>query len=161
MPLDNISPQGSKTRRWFVVATAIATLGGVLVAFNAFFGLNLRPAWGYEIEKIQKAQTELVAGDMKIQQQIEQVQQSVQLPFKQIHELQRGQLDLRQHQIRGDQRELRRELARQRQSEQEYRTKGTPVPRWLSDAISDTEHQIEELDGEKRQVQERLIRLRE
>lgn len=137
---------------WMAGLTAVATLGGVLIALNAFTGLNLRPAWGFEVE-------ELEADSVQVQELLKRATDEREVAGKAILDLKRNQLDLKVEQIKDDQRDLRRELTRQRVQRDEYQQKAEPVPEWLNDGISDTEAQIHDLEGDKQEARDRKLEL--
>lgn len=145
-----------KRTRWtlWAVLGAIGTIGAAIIALNTFTGLNLRPAWAFEIEALtveQKQATDLL--EKAVQQQNTQ--------SRAIVDLKKGQLELRVEQIEDDQRELRRELSKQRQLSTEYEQRAEPIPGWLSDNISDTESDILKLEGEKGVARDRILELTE
>jgi hypothetical protein len=137
---------------WMAGLTAVATLGGVLIALNAFTGLNLRPAWGFEVE-------ELTADSVQVQELLRKATDEREVSGKAIIQLRRNQLDLKVEQIKDDQRELRRDLTRQRVQRDEYRQKAEPVPEWLDNGISDTDAQILELENDKKEARDRKLEL--
>jgi hypothetical protein len=137
---------------WMAGLTVVATLGGVLIALNAFTGLNLRPAWGFEIEK-------LASESVQVQELLKKATGERDLGARAIIDLKKGQLDLKVEQIRDDQRDLRRELTRQRVQRDEYQQKEEPVPEWLDDGISDTNAAIQELEDDKQEARDRKIEL--
>ena len=137
---------------WMAGLTAVATLGAVLIAVNAFTGLNLRPAWGFEVEQLE-------ADSIQVQEMLKTATGERELGAKAIINLKKGQLDLKVEQIRDDQRDLRRELTRQRVQRDEYQQKGEPVPNWLDNGISDTNAQIQELEGDKKEARDLKLEL--
>lgn len=141
-----------KSMTWMTVLGGIGAVGGALVALNAFTGLNLRPAWGYEVEN-------LLAADSEIKLQIDEATDTSVRAAQAIVELTRGQLHLKVDQITAEQRELRRELARSKASADDYKKEQGSVPEWLTDTISDTQHQLRELEGKKEQARRRLLDL--
>ncbi len=132
--------------------TVVATLGAVLIAVNAFTGLNLRPAWGFEVEQLE-------ADSIQVQELLKKATDEREVVGKAIINLTRGQLDLKVEQIRDNQRDLRRELTRQRVQRDEYQQKGEPVPDWLDNGISDTNAQIQELEGDKKEARDLKLEL--
>jgi len=122
-------------KKWTPMAVLgfIGATGATIIALNTFTGLNFRPAWGYEVEQ-------LVSDDVELQ-------------------LNKGQYELRLHQIDRERRELRRELADHQSRAQEFRNKNEPVPSWLRSTIADTETSIKELGDERRVVETKLLGL--
>jgi len=137
---------------WMAGLTVVATLGAVLIAVNAFTGLNLRPAWGFEVEKLE-------ASSVQVQELLRKATDEREVAGKAIIDLKRNQLDLKVEQIRDDQRDLRRQLTRQRVQRDVYRQKEEPVPGWLDDGISDTNAAIQELEDDKKEARDRKIEL--
>ncbi len=132
--------------------TGIATLGAAVVALNTFTGLNFRPAWGYEIEKV-------AAADVEIKQRLDRVLQIQDTTSRAIGDLKKGQLELRVKQIEREKRELRRELAGHQTRAEGFRSRSEPVPQWLLDTIADSESSIGELDQERNRVESQLLEL--
>ncbi len=137
---------------WMAGLTVVATLGGVLIALNAFTGLNLRPAWGFEVEQ-------LASESVQVQEMLKKATDERDVAAKVIINLRKGQLDLKVEQIKDDQRDLRRELTRQRVQRDEYQQKEEPVPGWLDDGISDTNAAIQELEDDKKEARDLKIEL--
>jgi len=137
---------------WMAGLTVVATLGGVLIALNAFTGLNLRPAWGFEVE-------ELEASSVQVQELLKKATDEREVAGKVIIDLKKNQLDIKVEQIKDNQRELRRDLTRQRVLRDEYQQKEEPVPDWLSDGISDTDTQIQELEDDKQEARDLKLEL--
>lgn len=140
------------TFNWMVVLGGIGTIGGALLAINAFTGLNLRPAWGFEVDKLQQQQ-------MRIEQIIERSSQQVEHSARNILNLNRKQIELRIKQIEFDRREARRELTEFQVQAEKYRSEGHPVPGFINVGISDTRERLHRLDEEKKDAQARLLQL--
>lgn len=139
----------SKHRSLMYWLTGLGTVGAALIALNAFTGLNLRPAWGFEVEQ-------LAAADVTTKQKLERVMELQDTTADTITELRKGQLEIRVHQIDREKRELRRELAGHQQRAEEYRQREQPVPGWLLTSITDTESALRELDEERERVEARI-----
>ena len=132
--------------------TALATVGAAVVALNTFTGLNFRPAWGYETER-------LAAADVEIKQRLDRVLEIQDGVSRSVVGLKKGQLELRLEQIARQKRELRRELAGHQSTAQQFRDRSEPVPGWLHTAITDAESAIGELDHERGRVESQLLQL--
>lgn len=144
---------GTRTFKWTAILGGIGAVGGALVAVNAFTGLDLRPAWGFEVADLQKQQIRIEGLLDKSNNNLERAAQS-------ILELNREQLELKIAQIEFDRREARRELTELQLQAEKYRVSGEPLPGFLTQGISDTEERIQNLDEEKKAAQARLINLR-
>ena len=139
-------------KRILVWCGSVATIGAALVAINTFTGLNFRPAWGYEIEKV-------AAADVEIRKQLESVLEIQGTTARALGELKKGQLELRLKQIDREKRELRRELAGHQTRAQAFRDRSEPVPQWLLSTIADSESAIGELDEERDLVERQILEL--
>lgn len=141
-----------KSITWMSVLGGIGAVGGALVAVNAFTGLNLRPAWGFEVDDLQKKQARV---EQLLEKSTEQLGQAV----SGILDLNRAQLDLKIKQIEFDRREARRELTELQLQADKYKTSGEPIPSFITTGISDMKETIRSLDEEKADAQSRLIQL--
>lgn len=130
----------------------VAAAGAALVAINTFTGLNFRPAWGYEIERV-------AASDKAIQKRLDSVLQIQDATSRAIGDLKKSQLELRIRQIDREKRELRRELAGHQTRAQEFRDRSEPVPGWLLSTIADSESAIRELDEERDLAERQILEL--
>ena len=141
-------------KKWTPMATLgfIAAVGATIVALNTFTGLNFRPAWGYEVEQ-------LVSSDKKVMERLDNILMIQDSTSKNLLQLNKGQYELRLHQIDRERRELRREMAEHQSRAQEFRDKGEPVPSWLRSTIADTETSIKELGEERQTVETKLLGL--
>lgn len=135
-----------------VVFSTIAAVGATVVALNTFTGLNFRPAWGYEVEH-------LAGADIEIQNRLDTILEIQDSTSRTLLQLSKDQYRLRLHQIDRDRRELRRELAEYETRAEEYRSSNEVVPGWLSERILDTEEELEELETEKSQIENKLLNL--
>jgi len=141
-------------KKWTPMAVLgfIGATGATIIALNTFTGLNFRPAWGYEVEQ-------LVSADVEVMQRLDNILMIQDSTSKNLLQLNKGQYELRLHQIDRERRELRRELADHQSRAQEFRNKNEPVPSWLRSTIADTETSIKELGDERRVVETKLLGL--
>ena len=141
-------------KKWtpMVILGTIGAVGGALIAINTISGLNFRPAWGYEV-------IQLASEDTKIMKRLDTILQIQDSTSKNLLQLNKGQYELRLHQIDRERRELRRELADHQSRAQEFRNNGEQVPAWLRSTIADTETSIKELGEERRIVETKLLGL--
>jgi hypothetical protein len=141
-------------KKWtpMVVLGTIGAVGGALIAINAISGLNFRPAWGYEV-------IQLASEDAKIMKRLDTILLIQDSTSKNLLQLNKGQYELRLHQIDRERRELRRELAEHQSRAQEFRDDGEPVPSWLRSTIADTDTSLTELAEERRIVETKLLGL--
>lgn len=159
MPNDeNVKPAAvahpTSKKKWtpMAIAATIGTLGATIIALNTFTGLNFRPAWGYEVEQ-------LAAADVEVMQRLDNILLIQDSTSKNLLQLNKGQYELRLHQIDRERRELRREMAEHQSRAQEFRDNGQPVPSWLRATIADTETSIKELGEERQTVETKLLGL--
>jgi hypothetical protein len=141
-------------RKWTptMILGTIGATGAALIALNAISGLNFRPAWGYEVEQ-------LVAADVQIMKRLDTILLIQDSTSKNLLQLNKGQYELRLHQIDRERRELRRELADHQSRAQGFRDSGEQVPSWLRTTIADTETSLKELGEERRIVETKLLGL--
>ncbi len=139
-------------RRIITWVGGFATVGAGIVALQTFTGLNFRPVWAYELEKV-------AAAEVRIQQRLESVLKIQDATSRSVLELKQGQLELRLKQIEREKRELRREMAEHQTRAQEFRDRGEPVPGWLRSTIVDTESDLDALEEEKRRATTQLLEL--
>jgi len=137
---------------WMAILGGIGTIGAALVAINAFTGLNLRPAWGFEVDKLMQQQGRVETILQKTNDQLEGAAQH-------LLRLNKEQLQLKIKQIELDRREARRELTELQLQREKHRTAGTSVPNFISAGISDTQERIRQLDEDKADAQTRLLQL--
>ena len=130
----------------------IGAVGATIIALNTFTGLNFRPAWGHEVEQ-------LVAADVEVMKRLDNILMIQDSTSKNLLQLNKGQYELRLHQIDRERRELRREMADHQSRAQEFRNSGEPVPSWLRTTIADTETSIKELGEERQTVETKLLGL--
>ena len=125
----------AKYKKATIILSTVAALGGAITASNVIFGVNIRPAWAWETEKLESDfNAELASLNVK-------------------------QLRLQIKQLRGDRREYNRDLAKYRLMAEEYRKQGESVPGWLVQEIADTESDITNLDEEKGAAQKKILQL--
>lgn len=141
-----------RTINWMVILGGIGTIGGALLALNTFTGLNLRPAWGFEVDKLQKQQ-------MRIEEIIKRSSKQVEDTARNLLDLNRSQIQIKIKQIEFDRREARRELTELQLQAEKYRNNGERVPSFISSGISDTKERLQQLDEEKIDAQNRLLQL--
>lgn len=150
---DEAPKKNGKRQSLIVWGGSIAAVAGLVTALNTFTGLSFRPAWGYETER-------LAAADVDIKQRLDRVLEIQGSTAKAVEQLQRGQFDVKLQQIDRQQREARRALAEhETRAEDQYRSQGKAVPRWLRDAIADTESDLEALRTEKMAVEAQQLEL--
>ena len=142
----------SKKFKPMAIITTIGAVGVAIVALNTFTGLNFRPAWGYEVER-------LTASNKMIQKRLDSVIQIRDTTSRAILDLNKGQYGLKLNQIDRQKRELRRELAQHQSRAQVFRDRNEVVPGWLRDSIADTETTIDELGNERSRVENQLLDL--
>jgi len=159
MPNDNVAASHKKKVTPMVVFGTIAALGAAIVALNSFTGLNFRPAWGYEIEQLVESDNQQVASNNQTQQRLDMILEIQDSTSRTILQLSKGQYELRLNQIDRERREIRRELAEYQTRAQNHRNNGERVPDWLSERILDSEENLDELDSEKDQIQNKLLEL--
>lgn len=143
-----------KKRHPMAIVATIGTVGVAIVALNTFTGLNFRPAWAYETEQ-------LAAVDADVIERLDKMLLIQDSTSKNMLRLNKGQYQLRLHQIDREKRELRRELAEHQSRAQEFRDNSETVPSWLRDSIADTTTSIDELTAERRTVENKLLELGE
>lgn len=141
-------------KKWtpMVILSTIGTIGVTIVALNTFTGLNFRPAWGHEVEQ-------LASADKEVMQRLDTILLIQDSTSKNLLQLNKGQYELRLHQIDRERRELRRELAEHQSRAQGFRDASEPVPSWLRGTIADTETSLSELADERSRVQTKLLGL--
>ena len=142
----------TKRQKWMWTLGIVAALGGTITAITTLTGVNLRPAWGYEIAQLTKTDT----GHAEKLQRLERVQGTT---TRVLETLQRGQYDIRLDQIDRSRRETRRELAEHQTRAEGFRRESQPVPGWLRNAISDAEGELERLADERRGLEAKLLKL--
>jgi len=146
------TPMAKKKWTPMAILGFIGAVGATIIALNTFTGLNFRPAWGYEVEQ-------LVSADKKVMDRLDNILMIQDSTSKNLLQLNKGQYELRLHQIDRERRELRRELADHQSRAQTFRNDGDPVPSWLRSTIADTETSIKELGDERRIVETKLLGL--
>ncbi len=141
-------------KKWtpMVILTTVGAVGVAIVALNTFTGLNFRPAWGHEVEQ-------LTAVDVEVMQRLDNILLIQDSTSKNLLQLNKGQYELRLHQIDRERRELRRELADHQARAQGFRDGQQPIPSWLRNTIADTETSIKELGEERSIVETKLLGL--
>jgi len=141
-------------KKWtpMMILGTIGAVGGALIAINAISGLNFRPAWGHEVEQ-------LAATDKKVMERLDNILMIQDSTSKNLLQLNKGQYELRLHQIDRERRELRRELAEHQSRAQEFRDNGQTVPAWLRGTIADTNTSLTELAEERSVVETKLLGL--
>ena len=139
-------------RRIITWVGSLATIGAGVVALHTFTGLNFRPVWAYELEKV-------AAAELEIKQRLESVLEIQDATSRSVLDLKKGQLELRLKQIDREKRELRRELAEHQTRAQAFRDRGEAVPSWLRDTIVDSESDLGALDEEKARATTQLLEL--
>jgi hypothetical protein len=167
-PEEKVAPK--KNFKPMAIIGTIGAVGVAIVALNTFTGLNFRPAWGYETEKLEAADAalgeridagddQLAAEDTVIQQRLEKVLQIQDATSRSILQMNKGQYGLKLHQIDQRKRVLRRELAEHQSRAQVFRDREEAVPGWLRTTIADTETTIDELGNERSRVETQLLEL--
>lgn len=141
-----------KTMGLMAVLAGIGTLGAAIVALNALTGLNLRPAWGFEVDALKQQQ-------MRVEELLEKSGKQTEISARRILELNRSQLEIRIQQIESDRREARRELTQLKlQAEKEHESNGR-IPSFITRGISDLNERIRIMDETKASAQSRLLEL--
>lgn len=122
-----------KYRKATIILGTVAALGTAITASNVIFGVNLRPAWAWETQQLQKDfNAEIVSLSVK-------------------------QLRLKIKQLNSDRREYNRDLAKFQLIAEEYRRGNESVPGWLAEAIANAESDINEIDKEKGAAQAQIL----
>ena len=139
-------------RRIITWVGTLATIGAGVVAIQTFTGLNFRPVWAYELEKV-------AAAEMETKKRLETILEIQDATSRSMLDLKKGQLELRLKQIDREKRELRRELAEHQTRAQAFRDRGEPVPSWLRDTSVDSESDLTALDEEQTRATTQLLEL--
>lgn len=141
-------------KKWTLtmILGTIGATGAALIALNTISGLNFRPAWGHEIEQ-------LVSADKAVMERLDNILMIQDSTSKNLLQLNKGQYELRLHQIDRERRELRRELAEHQSRAQEFRDNGQTPPAWLRGTIADTNTSLTELAEERSVVETKLLGL--
>lgn len=141
------------------IATAIGTVGACLIGLNAILGINIRPVFAFEIEKLMIADASQVAANTQTMQRLDAILRAQDATSRTILDLKRGQYGIKLRQIDRQKRELRRELAEHQSRAQVFRDKEEQVPGWIRGTIVDTETTLDELKDERRRVEDQQLEL--
>jgi hypothetical protein len=141
------------------LAGLIGTVGACIIGLNAILGINIRPVFAFEVEKLVASDTQQIVATQKTMKRLETLIRAQDASTRTILALQKGQYDLKLRQIDRQKRELRRELAEHQSRAQVFRDKGERVPGWIRGTIADTETTLDELQGERRRVEDQQLEL--
>ena len=124
-----------KYRKATIILGTVAALGTAITASNVIFGVNVRPAWAWETERLQTDFSSEIAS----------------LNIKQLY--------LQIKHLNSDRREYNRDLAKYKLMAEEYRRRNESVPGWLAQEIADTESDIKTINEEKEAAQKQILQI--
>jgi hypothetical protein len=126
----------STHKKILAITGVIIGIGGTFTALNTIFGVQVRPAWAWELQALNETAS------------------------TQIKDLREEQLRLRLEQLEADRRTYSRELVQQRIVREEYVNNNQIVPLWLRQSIQDYENEIRKVDERRKEIQDHLIKIR-